>query len=147
MPADVSVDILIVGAGFAGLGMAIQLRKAGIESFLVIEKADDVGGTWRDNIYPGCACDIPSHLYSFSFERNPEWSRMYAPQLEIWDYLRACAKRYGVLPHIRSQMPLREAIWDEARGVWRVTAGEGTQIEARVLISAMGALHVPHYPE
>jgi cation diffusion facilitator CzcD-associated flavoprotein CzcO len=147
MPADVSVDILIVGAGFAGLGMAIQLCKAGIESFLVIEKTDDIGGTWRDNTYPGCACDIPSHLYSFSFEKNPEWSRMYAPQPEIWDYLRECAKRYGVLPHIRFQMPLREAVWEEARGVWRLTAGEGTQIEARVLISAVGALHVPHYPE
>jgi cation diffusion facilitator CzcD-associated flavoprotein CzcO len=141
------VDILIVGAGFSGLGMAIALRKAGIESFLVIEKGEDVGGTWRENIYPGCACDIPSHLYSFSFERNPEWSRMYAPQPEIWDYLRACAKRYGVLPYIRFRMPMRVAAWDEARGLWGVTAGEGTRIEARVLITAMGALHIPHHPE
>ncbi len=146
MPPETRVDILIVGAGFAGLGMAIQLRKAGFESFLVIEKAADIGGTWRDNRYPGCACDVPSHLYSFSFDLNPGWSRMYAPQEEIWEYLRNCAQRFGILGKIRFGTALREAAWEEAEGIWHVAA-DGLRIAARVLISGMGALHVPHYPE
>ena len=142
-----STDVLIVGAGFAGLGMAIHLRKAGIESFLIIEKGGEVGGTWWYNRYPGCACDIPSHLYSFSFERNPDWSRMYAGQAEILDYLKACAKRYRVASRLRLSTPLREARWDEARGIWRAVVGNGSIIEARVLISGMGALHVLRFPE
>ena len=142
-----TVDVLIVGAGFAGLGMAIHLRKAGMESFLIIEKGGEVGGTWWYNRYPGCACDIPSHLYSFSFARNPDWSRMYAGQAEILDYLKDCAKRYGVAPRVRLHTTLREARWDEARGVWRATVGNGSVIEARVLVSGMGALHVPRFPE
>lgn len=146
MSADM-VDVLIVGAGFAGLGMAIQLRKAGMESFLIVEKGGEVGGTWWYNRYPGCACDIPSHLYSFSFERNPDWSRMYAGQAEILGYLKRCAKQYGVESRVRLHTPLREARWDEARGVWRAVVGDGAEIEARVLVSGMGALHVPRLPE
>jgi cation diffusion facilitator CzcD-associated flavoprotein CzcO len=142
-----AVDVLIVGAGFAGLGMAIHLRKAGMESFLVVEKGGEVGGTWWYNRYPGCACDIPSHLYSFSFERNPDWSRMYAGQAEILEYLKGCAKRYGVAPRVRLNTPLREARWDDARDVWRAVVGNGSVIEARVLISGMGALHVPRFPD
>jgi len=142
-----SDNVLIVGAGFAGLGMAIALRKAGMESFLVIEKGDDVGGTWRDNRYPGCACDIPSHLYSFSFDLNPEWSRMYAPQPEIWEYLRRCAKRYGVLGRVRFRTAMQEARWDEDQRLWEVTTRDGERIRARVLISGMGALHVPRWPD
>ena len=94
--AGTSVDIAIVGAGFSGLGMAIRLRRQGIEDFVVLERADDVGGTWRDNTYPGCACDVPSHLYSFSFAPNPEWSQTYSPQPEIRAYLQRCASEYGV---------------------------------------------------
>src|SRR5260221_12713993 len=94
------VRIAIVGAGFSGLGMAIRLKQRGQRDFVVIEKAADVGGTWRDNTYPGCACDIPSHLYSFSFALNPQWSRPYSPQSEIWDYLLRCAERFGILPDI-----------------------------------------------
>jgi len=142
-----SVDILIVGAGFSGLCMAIQLRQAGMESFLVIEKGEEIGGTWWYNQYPGCACDIPSHLYSFSFDRNPEWTRRYAQQPEILDYLRAAAKRHGVAARIRLRTALREAVWDEQQGVWHATAGDGLKIDARVLVSGMGALHVPRYPE
>jgi cation diffusion facilitator CzcD-associated flavoprotein CzcO len=93
-----TVDVLIVGSGFSGLGMAIRLWQVGMRSFLVIEKGRDIGGTWYENRYPGCACDIPSHLYSFSFDLNPDWSRMYAGQPEIQEYLRSCARRHGVLP-------------------------------------------------
>jgi cation diffusion facilitator CzcD-associated flavoprotein CzcO len=145
LPPD-ACEVLIVGAGFAGLGMGIQLAKAGLDSFLIIEKAGDLGGTWRDNRYPGCACDIPSHLYSFSFDLNPNWSRMYAPQEEIWEYLRDCAKRYAVLSHIRFGAKLEEAAWDDGDSVWRVRTSDGRQLQARVLISGMGALHAPAYP-
>ena len=141
------IDVLIVGAGFSGLGMAIQLRQAGMESFLIIEKGNDIGGTWHENRYPGCACDIPSHLYSFSFDSNPEWSRMYSRQPEIQDYLKGCAARYGIVPRIRLNTRLMEAAWDETRKVWRAELNDGSTIEARVLVSGMGALHIPHYPE
>ncbi|HKT47590.1 MAG TPA: NAD(P)/FAD-dependent oxidoreductase [Candidatus Acidoferrales bacterium] len=140
------VDVLIVGAGFSGLCMAIKLRQAGLHSFLVIEKGTDIGGTWHENRYPGCACDIPSHLYCFSFDLNSEWNRMYAPQPEIWAYLKSCAERYGLMPQIRLRTPMREAIWDEASSVWHVVAGDGIRIDARVLVSAIGALHVPSIP-
>lgn len=127
--------------------MAIKLQQARKESFLLIEKGDDIGGTWNENRYPGCACDVPSHLYCFSFDLNPEWNRMYAGQEEIWEYLKSCAKRYGILPRIRLNTRLREAIWDEAQGLWHVLAGEGMTIDARVFVSGIGALHVPSYPE
>ena len=107
------VRVAVVGAGFSGLGLAIRLKRRGVEDFVVLERAEDVGGTWRDNTYPGCACDVPSHLYSFSFAPNPEWTRHFAPQPEIWQYLRRCVARCGVVPHIRYGCELREAAWDE----------------------------------
>ncbi len=142
-----AVDVLIVGAGFSGLCMAIKLRKAGIESFLIIEKAADVGGTWWENRYPGCACDIPSHLYSFSFDRNPGWSAMYASQPEIQTYLKRCADRQGILPKIRFHTTLLEASWNEEKQRWAARTSNNKVIEARVLVSGMGALHVPRYPD
>jgi cation diffusion facilitator CzcD-associated flavoprotein CzcO len=145
-PADV-LDVLIVGAGFSGLGMAIKLLQAGTTSFLVIEKADDIGGTWYANRYPGCACDIPSHLYSFSFERNPDWSRMFSPREEIQNYLKSCSQRYGLESYIRTNTAMREAIWDEPGSLWRVSTADGSTLRARVLVSAVGGLHVPKYPE
>ncbi len=147
MSAGTSIDVLIVGAGFSGLCMGIQLRKAGMDSFLIIEKADDIGGTWWFNTYPGCACDIPSHLYSFSFDRNPDWSRMYAGQPEILDYLRSSAKRHGIMARVRLRTRLRDAVWDGAAAVWHATMEDGFEIDARVLVSGMGALHVPRYPQ
>ena len=87
-PASNDPTIVIIGAGFAGLCMAIRLKQGGYHQFVILEKKDDLGGTWRDNRYPGCACDVPSHMYSFSFELNPDWSRMFAPQQEIWEYMR-----------------------------------------------------------
>ena len=149
--ADISVDVLIVGAGFSGIGMGIKLLEAGMKNFLVIEKSDDLGGTWYENRYPGCACDVPAHLYSFSFERNPGWTRMFAGQQEIWQYLKSCVQRYGLAPYICFNTRFREAAWNESAGRWRITASGNSRdnltIRARVLISGMGALHVPHYPE
>jgi cation diffusion facilitator CzcD-associated flavoprotein CzcO len=147
-PSSVAtVDVLIVGAGFSGLCMGIKLLEAGMKSFLIIEKSCEIGGTWWDNRYPGCACDIPSHLYSFSFAPSTEWSRMYPGQQEIHDYLKRCVERYGLAPYLRLNTRFQEAIWDESGGAWDVTAGDGMQIRARVLVSGMGALHVPRYPQ
>jgi cation diffusion facilitator CzcD-associated flavoprotein CzcO len=131
------VRVAIVGSGFSGLGMAIALRRQGEHDFVVLERAGDVGGTWRDNTYPGCACDVPSHLYSFSFEPNPRWTRSFSPQQEIWDYLRHCARKYGVLPHVRFN--------HEVRKRWIVETSGGTYV-AQVLVAATGALSEPSMP-
>jgi len=148
---SLSVDVLIVGGGFSGLCMAIKLREARMHSFLLIEKSEDVGGTWWDNRYPGCACDIPSHLYSFSFELSPDWTRMYPGQQEIHAYLKHCVEKYGLAPHMRVKTKFCEAVWNEGENCWDVLAeesGKGTlQIRARSLVSGMGGLHVPNIPK
>ncbi|WP_018348114.1 flavin-containing monooxygenase [Longispora albida] len=138
-------DVIIIGAGFAGLGMAIALKKAGRDGFLLLEKAPDLGGTWRDNTYPGCACDIQSHMYSYSFEQNPSWTRMFPRQQEIWDYLRHCAGKYGITPHIRYGSEVREATW--AGDHWELVTTSGDRHTARAVVLGIGALHVPRYPE
>ncbi len=139
------VRIAILGTGFSGLGMAIRLKQRGQHDFVVIEKADDIGGTWRDNTYPGCACDIPSHLYSFSFALNPRWSRAYSPQPEIWEYLRHCAKRYGILPHIQWNCEMLDASWSEEDQRWHITTTRG-QLTAEILILGYGPLSEPALP-
>jgi cation diffusion facilitator CzcD-associated flavoprotein CzcO len=144
---EINVEVLIVGGGFSGLCMAIKLREAGMNSFLLLEKSGDIGGTWYDNRYPGCACDIPSHLYSFSFEPSPDWSRMYPGQQEIHDYLKQVVQRHELAPQIRLNTRFQEAVWDEATNVWHATAGEGLRIRARVVVSGIGGLHVPQYPK
>jgi cation diffusion facilitator CzcD-associated flavoprotein CzcO len=146
LSATPSVDVAIVGTGFSGLAMAIQLKKAGKASFVVLEKASAVGGTWRENRYPGCACDVPSHLYSYSFEPNPRWSRMFAPQEEILAYLEHCAEKYGIVPHIRFQAEVIEAEFDEQRSFWRVRLRSGEPLTARHLVLGIGALHRPSIP-
>ena len=142
-------EVVIVGNGFSGIGAAIKLKEAGIEDFVVFDKADAVAGTWRENTYPGCACDVPSHMYSFSFEQNPDWSEMYAPQQEIRDYLERVTDKYGVRPHLRFGFRAVSAEWDEAAGLWRCV-GEGPdgrqELTARFLISGIGGLHVPAKP-
>jgi cation diffusion facilitator CzcD-associated flavoprotein CzcO len=138
-------QVAIIGTGFSGLGMAIALRRAGMTDFVVLEKAGEVGGTWRDNSYPGCACDVESHLYSFSFAPNPGWTRRFAPQAEILDYLRACARRFGVLPHIRFHQEVEQARFDEEDGSWEIRTGDA-QFRARVLVSAVGGLSTPASP-
>lgn len=141
------IDILIVGAGFAGLGMGIRLRQAGLDNFLILEQASGLGGTWYDNRYPGAACDVPSHLYSYSFENNPNWSREYATQAQILAYLERCADKYGVRPHMRFRRKVVGARFDEGRGVWSVQTEDGRTYTARVLIASCGALSRPAYPQ
>lgn len=131
---------IIIGSGFGGLGMAIALKKQGITDFVLLEKAQDVGGVWRDNAYPGAACDVPSHLYSFSFEPNPNWSRIFSPQAEIFSYLQHCAVKYQLLPHIRYGTEVSSADYDEVNAVWTVTTTDQQKITARLLISATGQL-------
>jgi cation diffusion facilitator CzcD-associated flavoprotein CzcO len=138
--------VLVVGAGFAGLGLAIKLDEAGYGDFLVLDKGDDVGGTWRDNTYPGAACDVPSQLYSFSFALNPEWSRSFSPQPEIQAYLRRTARDAGVLDRFRFGVEVLDCRWDEAAQRWEVATSAG-DVTAEVLVNASGALSDPKLPE
>ncbi|MGA9829809.1 MAG: NAD(P)/FAD-dependent oxidoreductase, partial [Trebonia sp.] len=139
--------IVIIGSGFGGIGMGIGLRKAGFDDFVILEKATELGGTWRDNRYPGCACDVPSPLYSFSYELNPDWSRLFAPQQEIWDYLRGCAAKYGIEEHIRYGSRVESVAWDDADQLWTVRTADGERYRAHAVVSGAGALHIPSYPE
>src|SRR5271166_3407221 len=144
--AQEHVKVVIVGAGFSGLGLAIRLKERGVGDFVVLERADDVGGTWTANTYPGLACDIPSHLYSFSFAPNPNWSRTYSPQPEIRDYLRGCAERFGLLPHIRTNVAVNAARWLEADQLWELDTSAGPYT-AQILVGAMGPLTEPKLPD
>jgi cation diffusion facilitator CzcD-associated flavoprotein CzcO len=135
----------ILGAGFGGLGMAIRLKQAGIDDFVIWERDADVGGTWWVNTYPGCQCDIPSHLYSFSFALNPEWSRTYPLQPEIARYLRDCAERFGVHDRIHLSCEVTSAEWDTDEGVWRIETDQGP-FTAELLIAAPGFLSEPATP-
>ncbi|SFW68428.1 flavin-containing monooxygenase [Amycolatopsis australiensis] len=139
--------VVIVGTGFSGLGMAIQLRKEGRDDFVILEKAHDVGGTWRDNSYPGCACDIPSHMYSFSFEQNPDWSRAYSPQPEIWRYMREVADKYDLRRFIRFGQEMTGARWDADENRWHVATRGGDEFAGHALVAGVGALHLPMIPD
>lgn len=141
------IDVLIVGSGFSGLGMGVALKREGKRSFVILEKADSLGGTWRDNTYPGCACDIASHLYSFSFAPNPTWSRMYPTQPEIRAYLERVADRFGLRQHLILSTPFQAAYWDEADRRWLVEAADGRRWRAKALVSGMGGLHKPLLPD
>jgi cation diffusion facilitator CzcD-associated flavoprotein CzcO len=153
---------VIVGSGFAGLCMAIKLKQAGRDDFVILEKGDDVGGTWRENTYPGAACDIQSHLYSFSFELNPKWSRMFARQPEILDYLRHCVREYGLEDHLYFGVRFDGGEWDYAVREWRIKvggsgvgsgmgsgarSGAGGEIRAGFVVLGMGPLHRPLLPD
>lgn len=138
---------IIIGSGFAGIGMAVTLRKAGIFEFVILEKGHDVGGVWRDNSYPGAACDVPSHLYSFSFAPNPEWTRTFASQAEIYAYLQQCADRYQLAAHIQFGAEVQHAEYHEAEALWQVSLSDGSQLHAALLISATGQLSRPALPK
>ena len=146
-PEHSPLHVLIIGAGFAGLGLAMRLRQQGIDDFLLLEKAGEPGGTWRDNSYPGAACDVPSHLYSFSFEPKTDWTRRYAPQAEIFAYVQQCISQYRLQPHIRCNSEVAEAWFDEPAALWRVTTTDGAIFSARALVSACGQLNRPLYPQ
>ncbi|HEX3604979.1 MAG TPA: NAD(P)/FAD-dependent oxidoreductase [Candidatus Dormibacteraeota bacterium] len=139
------VRVAVVGSGFSGLGAAIQLKRDGIDDFVILERAGDVGGTWRDNTYPGCACDVPSQLYSFSFALNPGWTRSFSPQPEIQEYLRRTTREQGLLPHLRLGHELLEAAWDDERQHWRLRTSRG-ELTATVLILGTGPLSEPKVP-
>lgn len=145
--ADPPLGVAILGAGFAGIGMAIGLLGAGRRDFLVFEKHASIGGTWRDNTYPGCGCDVPSHLYSFSFAPHAGWSHTYAPQPEILAYLHRVADRPGVRERIRLDTPIVALDWDEGNRCWELTAADGSRYRARVVVSAVGGLHLPQLPD
>jgi cation diffusion facilitator CzcD-associated flavoprotein CzcO len=138
--------VVIVGGGFSGLGMAIALKRDGVDDFVVLERAPDVGGAWHHNSYPGCTCDIPSHLYSFSFAPNPNWSHTYSPRAEIRDYLRRCAIEFGILEHLHTGVELLAATWHDGSQRWDLDTSDGLY-SADVLVSAMGPLTEPKLPD
>lgn len=144
--ATVALDasVIIVGAGFSGMAMAIELQKAGID-FLILEKGNEFGGTWRDNVYPGAACDVPSHMYCFSFEPY-RWSRSYAKQPEILDYQKHVAKKYNLYRDTRFNATIESAAYNDQENYWAVTTSTGQVYRSRVFVSARGALHVPIFP-
>lgn len=137
---------VIIGTGFSGLGMAIALQRQGVD-FVVLEKADDVGGTWRDNTYPGCACDIPSHLYSFSFEPKADWTHLFSYWDEILAYLKGITDKYGLRRHIVFNALVDRAYWDDDEQRWHVFTADGREYVAQFLISGAGALHIPFTPD
>ncbi|MFV8750572.1 flavin-containing monooxygenase [Nannocystaceae bacterium ST9] len=145
MSASQHVHIAILGAGFSGVGAAIRLLQSGVRDFVVFERADEVGGVWRDNEYPGCACDVEAPLYSFSFAPNPRWSRLFAPQPEIWAYLRRCVDEHGVRPHLRLGHAIESVRWDEDRKRWTIASSRGS-FTADVVIAGTGALSEPIIP-
>jgi cation diffusion facilitator CzcD-associated flavoprotein CzcO len=140
------VRVAIVGSGFAGLGMAIKLKQQfGLEDFVVLERRDDVGGTWHVNTYPGCQCDVPSHLYSFSFAPNPDWSRAFSMQPEIGAYLKRCATDFDIRRHLHTHCDVESMAWDEERSRWLVETSKGS-FEADVIVSGVGGLSEPSIP-
>ena len=139
--------IAIIGAGFAGVGMGIALRKAGIDSFTIFEREGDVGGTWRDNTYPGCACDVPSYVYSYSFEPNPYWSSLFGKSEEIQTYIKSCVDKYKLQPHMRFNEGIKKALFDEKLGLWILTTSKNKTFKARAVVSAVGGLTDPAAPD
>jgi cation diffusion facilitator CzcD-associated flavoprotein CzcO len=137
---------VVIGAGFGGLGVTRALRQQGVEDITVLERAADVGGVWRDNTYPGAACDVPSPLYSWSWSLNPSWSHRYSPQPEILDYIKAAAGDAGLLDLVRTGQDVRSLAFDDATATWRVTTAEGTTYDADVVIPAVGQLSDPVVP-
>ncbi|MGA7051544.1 MAG: NAD(P)/FAD-dependent oxidoreductase [Mycobacterium sp.] len=137
---------VIIGTGFSGLGMAIALQQQGVD-FVILEKAEDIGGTWRDNSYPGCACDIPSHLYSYSFEPKPDWKNPFSYQPEIWEYLKGVTEKYGLRRYIEFNSLVDRGYWDDDEYRWHVFTTDGSEYVAQFLVSGAGALHIPSFPD
>jgi cation diffusion facilitator CzcD-associated flavoprotein CzcO len=151
MPVDLknmqSKRVLIIGSGFAGICMAIQLIRSGFNNFQIIEKGDDLGGTWRDNTYPGCACDVPSHFYSFSFEGKADWSRVFPSRDEIFNYISGLGVKYGLYDKTRFNTEIAEAAFDDATDQWKLTTKTGEEIIGDMVVTALGQLNVPKIPD
>ncbi|GAA4304496.1 cation diffusion facilitator CzcD-associated flavoprotein CzcO [Actinomadura luteofluorescens] len=139
--------VVVIGTGFSGLGMAIGLKKAGVHDFVILEKADEVGGTWRENTYPGCACDIMSLLYSYSFEPKTDWSRMFPEQHELLAYIKDVVDKYELAQHIRFNAEVTATEYDDATDTWQVTVNGGETVRGRALVAGMGPLHRPSIPD
>ena len=142
-----TLSIAVIGAGFSGLCIGIKLKKAGFNDFVIFEKSDGVGGTWRDNNYPGCACDVPSFYYCFSFEMKPDWSLKFAEQPEILAYLEHCTNKYELRSHIRFNTEIERAQFDEREGLWKLHTCAGDKATARVLITGCGQVNRPSVPD
>ena len=140
-------QVVIFGAGFSGINMAIQLRDSGIDDFVILERAPEAGGTWRDNTYPGCACDVPSILYSYSFEQNPDWSSAFAGFREIQAYINRCIDKYGIRPHLKAGVEVRQAHFEKETAQWRLQDESGHVYHARAVICATGGLVNPVEPD
>jgi len=136
--------VAILGAGFSGMGMAIALKRRGLDNFAIYEKADEVGGTWRENIYPGVACDVPSHLYSFSYEPNPDWSKRFSPGGEIWDYMKKVARKHDLYSKTMFGKKVVRIRHDGAK--WTIDFADGAKAEADIVVSGLGGLHEPNIP-
>ena len=142
-----SPEVAIIGGGAGGLAMAIQLQLAGCHTFTLFEKSDGVGGTWRDNSYPGSGCDVPSHLYSFSFASKADWTRKFPEQAEILDYFESLVPRFELGPHLRLETEITEVTWSEETGRWTLTTVQGSRHEADVVVSGLGQLNRPYIPD
>ncbi|WP_067861104.1 flavin-containing monooxygenase [Nocardia shimofusensis] len=139
-------SVLIIGAGFAGLGLALELRRTGFDDFVILERAADLGGVWRENTYPGAACDVPSPLYSYSFEPRSDWPRRFSEQRDIHEYMHTVARKYDLERFIRFGTEVTDAEFDEATGGWTVTTADGQRLGATILVSAVGQLSRPALP-
>src|SRR5665213_1541890 len=139
-------DVAVIGTGYSGVCVAILMKRAGLHDFVLLEQADAVGGTWRDNHYPGAACDVASNLYSFSFEPNPHWTRVYPQQPELQAYLMRCVEKYSLQPHLHCGAAVTEACFDEASQRWNVVVNGALRLSARVLVSGTGGLSRPSVP-
>ncbi len=140
-------EALVIGAGFSGIGAAIELERAGIEPFAILEQDEAVGGVWHQNHYPGLAVDIASFTYSFAFEQNPDWSRVFAPRDELERYAEHCVSKYGLRPHLRLGVRVERIVFDEEESVWRIHTADGGEIVARYVLSATGPLSQPKMPD
>ena len=146
-PQDPNLRFVIIGAGPGGICQAIKLKQAGFENITILEQGTGLGGTWYHNRYPGCECDIPSHLYSFSFEIKPDWSKPYAPQAEILEYLQGCADKYGLNDHFRFNTRVRSLQWNEQDSLWLIRSEKGERFEANIVVSAIGMFNELVYPD
>ena len=142
-----TLSVGVIGAGPGGLALGIFLKKAGFRDFTIFDREDGVGGTWRTNTYPGLACDVKSHLYSFSFDLNANWSRLWSGQPEILEYLERCAQRYDLGPHLKLNTEVTSAAWDAESQTWQVSTSTGERHRFNVLVSAVGIFNQPLLPD